>query len=73
MAQVQATAEEENADPVVFEAAEAAGCALDGLDAAVEALTEGVGDAVGEVEPVLWRQLIDSQRINYAKKRAWQP
>jgi len=41
--------EKEDAGAVVFEAAEAAGIGLDGLDLGVEALGEGIGDRVLEV------------------------
>ena len=46
---VEFSAEEEDSGAVVFEAAEAAGVGLEGLDLGVEAFGEGVGDAVLEV------------------------
>lgn len=47
--EVEFAAEEEDSGAVVFEAAEAACVGFDGLDFGVEALGEGVGDAVLEV------------------------
>jgi hypothetical protein len=47
--QVESAAEKEDAGAVVFEAAEATGVGLDGLDLGVEALGQRVGDAMPEV------------------------